>query len=49
MRFLRLPCQIIRSGRRLMYRLLSWNPWQSVFFRLLERCTVAGCAKTERP
>jgi hypothetical protein len=31
--FLRLPCQIIRAGRRLIYRLLSWNPWQPVFFR----------------
>jgi len=26
----RLPCQIIRSGRRLIYRLLSYNPWQEV-------------------
>ena len=26
----RLPCQIIRSGRRLVYRLLSYNPWQEV-------------------
>jgi hypothetical protein len=25
--FLRLPCQIVRTGRRLIYRLLSWNPW----------------------
>ena len=33
--FLRMPCQIIRSGRRLVYRLLSWNPWQRVFFRVL--------------
>jgi hypothetical protein len=24
----RLPCQIIRSGRRLLYRLLSYSPWQ---------------------
>lgn len=31
--FLRLPCQIVRTGRRLIYRLLSWNPWQHVFFR----------------
>jgi hypothetical protein len=33
--FIRLPCQIIRSGRRLVYRLLNWNPWQCVFFRVL--------------
>ena len=31
--FLRMPCQIVRTGRRLMYRLLSWNPWQPLFFR----------------
>ena len=24
----RLPCQIIKSGRRLLYRLLSYGPWQ---------------------
>lgn len=28
----RLPCQIIKSGRRLVYRLLSYNPWQEVLF-----------------
>ena len=31
--FVRLPCQIIQAGRRLIYRLLSWNPWQPLFFR----------------
>jgi hypothetical protein len=31
--FLRLPCQIVRTGRRLIYRIMSWNPWQRVFFR----------------
>lgn len=25
---MRLPCQIIKSGRRLVYRLLSYSPWQ---------------------
>jgi len=35
--FLQLPCQIVKSGRRLIYRLLSWNPWQHVFLRLVER------------
>jgi hypothetical protein len=33
--FLCLPCQIVRTGRRLIYRVLSWNPWQPVFFRTL--------------
>jgi Transposase DDE domain group 1 len=31
--FLRLPCQIVRTGRRLIYRFLNWNPWQPLFFR----------------
>jgi hypothetical protein len=33
----RLPCQIVQSGRRLIYRLLSWNPWQGVLFRWLDQ------------
>jgi hypothetical protein len=38
--FVRLPCQIVQSGRRLVYRLLSWNPYQPIFFRLVDvlRC-----------
>jgi hypothetical protein len=36
-----MPCQIIRSGGRLIYRLLSWNPWQGMFLRLVER--LQGC------
>jgi Transposase DDE domain group 1 len=34
--FVRLPCQIIRSGRKLVYRLLAWNPYQPIFFRLVD-------------
>jgi Transposase DDE domain group 1 len=34
---LRLPCQIVNTGRRLTYRLLGWNPWLGVFFRLVDR------------
>lgn len=34
---IRIPAQIVRSGRRIVYRLLSWNPWQHVFFRLLDQ------------
>jgi hypothetical protein len=34
---LNVPAQIVRTGGKLVYRLLSWNPWQSVFFRLLAR------------
>jgi hypothetical protein len=35
--FIEMPCQIVRGGRRLIYRMLSWNPWQGVFLRLVER------------
>jgi Transposase DDE domain group 1 len=35
--FVRLPCQIVRTGRRLVYRLLAWNPHLPIFFRLVER------------
>jgi len=31
--FVMVPAQILRSGRRLIYRLLAWNPWQSTFLR----------------
>ena len=34
---IQMPCQVVRSGRRLIYRLLSWNAWQGVFFRLVDR------------
>ena len=32
-----IPAQIVRTGRRIVYRLLAWNPWQHVFFRLLDQ------------
>ena len=38
---IQMPCQIVRSGGRLIYRLLSWNPWQGAFLRLVER--LHGC------
>ena len=31
--FIRVPCQIICSGRKIIYRLLSWNQWQEVLLR----------------
>jgi hypothetical protein len=34
--FMRLPCQIVRTGRKLIYRLLGWNPHQPIFFRLVD-------------
>jgi hypothetical protein len=30
---MRLPCQIVRTGRRIVYRMLSWNPWMEVLLR----------------
>jgi hypothetical protein len=35
--FIQMPCQVVRGGRRLIYRMLSWNPWQGAFLRLVER------------
>jgi hypothetical protein len=34
---IQVPCQVVRLGRQLIYRLLSWTPWQGVFVRLVER------------
>jgi hypothetical protein len=34
---IQVPCQVVRVGRQLIYRLLSWTPWQGVFVRLVER------------
>jgi hypothetical protein len=31
--FIRLPCQVLRTGRRIVFRLIAWNPWLSVFLR----------------
>ena len=36
-----MPCQIVKGGGRLVYRLLSWHPWQGAFLRLAER--LQGC------
>jgi Transposase DDE domain group 1 len=38
--FVRQACQIVRMGRKLVYRLLAWNPYQPIFFRLVSvlRC-----------
>jgi hypothetical protein len=32
----RVPCQIVRTGRRIVYRLLAWNPWLGVLVRGVE-------------
>jgi len=38
--FIKIPCQIVRSGRQLIYRVLHDNPHLPVFFRL---CRVLRC------
>lgn len=35
-RFIMIPAQILRSGRRTIYRLLAWRPELPIFFRLLD-------------
>lgn len=34
---IRLPAQVLKTGRRLVVRLLGWNTWQPVFFRLVDQ------------
>jgi len=34
---IQVPCQVVRTSRRIVFRLLSWNPWQGVFLRMVER------------
>ena len=31
--FMNIPTQVIRTGRRLVYRVLAWNQWLDVFLR----------------
>ena len=31
--FLLIPVQVVRTSRRLVFRLLAWNPWQAVLLR----------------
>jgi hypothetical protein len=34
---IQVPCQIVRTAGRIVYRLLSWDPWRGVLLRLVER------------
>lgn len=34
--FIAVPAQIITTGRRIIYRLLCYHPWQHTFFRFLD-------------
>ena len=33
---IQVPCQVVRTSRRIIDRLQSWNRWQGVFLRLVE-------------
>jgi Transposase DDE domain group 1 len=35
--FVTIPCQVLRTGRRLVLRVLGWNPHLMTFFRLVSR------------
>lgn len=35
--FVRVPAQVIRAGRRIVLRILVWNPSQKVLFRAVDR------------
>jgi Transposase DDE domain group 1 len=36
--FMLIPVQVVRTSRRLVFRLLAWNPWQAVFLRGFDHC-----------
>ena len=38
--FMNIPAQIVRGARRIVYRLLGWNPWQPIFLRLVDTLRV---------
>ena len=38
--FIKFPCQIVRAGRKLIYRVLAYRPYLPLFFRL---CTALRC------
>jgi len=31
--FMRIPCQVIRTARQIVFRLMAWNPWLPVLLR----------------
>ena len=35
--FMRLPCQLVRTGRKIVFRLMGWNRWLPVFLRGVKR------------
>ena len=42
--WLRIPCQVLHTGGKLLLRLLAYNQWQPLFFRLAEQlCRPLRC------
>ena len=41
--FINVPAQVLRASGKLIFRFLAWNPWQSTFFRLLDRLQQMRC------
>ena len=41
--FMRMPAQLVRAGRRTIFRLLAWNRWQGVFLRGTDQ--LRGCLR----
>jgi hypothetical protein len=46
-RLVRMPCQVLKTGRQLVLRLVAWNDWQRVFFRLAD--ALAPARRTAHP
>jgi hypothetical protein len=38
--FMMIPAQIVKTGRRIVFKLLAWNRWMLAFFRLLDQLRV---------
>ena len=34
--FIEIPCQIVKTDRTIRWRILAYNPWLGVLFRLLD-------------
>ena len=42
---IQVPCRIVRRSRRIVYRLLAWNPWQGCSSDWWSGCTDVGCVE----
>ena len=34
--FINIPCQVVRTGRQVRWRVLAYNPWLGALFRLAD-------------